>query len=308
MVISVVNAALYLSDLYHRYASVGRLEKATLCHGTCFSTLYLMGKQEGEDKGCLLPFGSLSEKRIPVFAGECYRGISDGGVNRESTSWACIEDRATAIHYSKKFKFDPDRLKQMFLEIIEDTQLVLKGERTKGDRIWNVFTSDAVPFARVTYSGDWNQMILNVQQIKAWDEEVFNRELKDGLLIWIQQVKTYIETFLEKETIEAILKKAGTVEMEIKTPSARPLKLEDRKEILKDHPIVFITDKNDEMCSGGGLLREMLIGSKMKLGRDIRWIATETNAVQEVEKFISVQGLAKKVSVISFQKFQEVFK
>src|SRR3990167_7114978 len=75
------------------------------CHGTTFSALYLMSRLQGDDRNCLVPFGNLEYMRIPTFSGECFRGISDSGINRTKTSWADLQSVNTAVDYSTQFPF-----------------------------------------------------------------------------------------------------------------------------------------------------------------------------------------------------------
>ncbi len=289
------------------------VSKGKLCHGTTFSTLYLMGKLKGEDEHNLMPFGALATKKIPVFAGECFKGIADKGCNQKYTSWVEMHKAATAIEYAKNFPFDPKKSKQVFQEIIEDTQLVLAGHRTKS-RDYDAFTRNSVPFAidctSTYWNAHWNQMILKIRQIKAWDEEDFDKELKEGLSVWIENVILYaidVKKMIGEKDYDKVMEKLNTIKDEIKNPSAFSLTTTDRESIQKTHPIVFISPRND-LGVETGRTGETFVEQKMKLGEEIRWIATEEASVGEVEAYLKLINLANRVTVITFEKLKELSK
>jgi len=263
------------------------------CHGTTFSTLYMMGKQTGDDAHCLVPFGQLAKKNIPCFAGECFRGLMDGGHNYTYSSWTSLEGSKVAESYSKHFLFDPQKIKKKFQEIITDC------DRESSDRM--------VPYSIETHTAYWNQMILQLRQYRAWDEESFQHDLEPGLQRWIGRVIKYFEANGQKHFVEEAftpaLEKMKKLQKEISNPPIFQAEPQDKEHILNAYPVVFITSISlpDSYLSG-----EYLFSRKMKLGRDIQWIATDLPHVEELQEYLRQKNLTRRVSVISFETLKEM--
>lgn len=273
------------------------IAQTKICHGTTFSTLYLIGKQKGEDIHCLMPFGELAKKKIPVFSGECTRGIMDTGVNQKYTSWVLANKADLAIHYSKTFPFKPESIYERFYNIIKETRQALDTKQSFRE----------IPYAIETESMYWNQILLWIRQIKAWDEERFQKEFKPGLLIWIEQVISNFplyKVWCREDRWETAFAKMKIVQQELVGTTAYTLSAEDRAAIAKNIPIVFVGNSEDVIWNSR--YEERLVQQKMKLGREIRIIATEPSAIPEVENYLKQKHLAWKVSVISLQKLKEI--
>lgn len=261
------------------------------CHGSTYGALYLMSCLQGDNKNSLIPFGLLENIKIPVFSGECFRGISDSGINRKNTSWVRITDDSTAVGYSKRFPFSFEDTKKYLEEIIRDND----------NPNWS-----RPPYAGQYHSAYWNKILLRIRQVRAWDEPTFQKELKDGLARWIKSEIDYFETkgrhYVNKEEQEPSLIRMKKIQDEIQESPNFQLNEEDKWQILKTYPIVFLTSSFEIDYSGppSSLLNEFGIAKKLTLGKEIQGIATEPQFIDEVRAFIQLQGLAKKVKVISF--------
>lgn len=271
------------------------IAKTKLCHGTTFSTLYQMSKQQGEDAHCMIPFGELAQKKIPVFAGECFRGIMDNGVNQKYTSWVLAKRADIAILYSHKFPFNPDAIYKILRNIITET---LASDPKNGF---------GLPYANITSTAYWNQIILQIRQIRAWDEEKFQKEFKIGLTEWIGREISYFASrkkLFQDDVWSATMEKMKCVKQELQEPPVYKLSAADKAAISKTYPIVLVA--NSEMIFSDCRHDEILVEQRVKLGRDIQIIATEPSAIPEVEAYLRQQHLARRVSVISLQKLQEL--
>lgn len=263
------------------------------CHGTTFSTLYMMGKQSGVGKNALVPFGKLAKEKIPCFAGECFVGISDIGVNRTYTSWATIEDAGLAESYSRRFPFNPEKVKKRLLEIITDF-----------DRL-----SDAqIPFTSTIHTAHWSQLILQINQYRAWDEDDFQKELAPGLTRWIVKAKEHFSKerakYFQAEDVTCVLKKMKLVQETLEKSPGFQVSSEDKKQILNAYPIVFMASFEGGWDSS--INEEVLFSRDMRLGKEIRWVATDSSHVEELEGYLKEHDLAKRVSVMAFEKLKEI--
>lgn len=261
------------------------------CHGSTYGALYLMSRLEGANKNSLIPFGLLEDQKIPIFSGECFRGISDNGINRKNTSWVHITDDSTAVGYSKRFPFSFEDAKKHLEDIVCDND--------SPDR-------NRPPYAGQYHSAYWNKILLRIRQVRAWDEPTFQSELKEGLARWIQSEIDYFEKngrqYVHQEEHHTTLIRLIKIQNEIGEAPNFQLNEQDKQQISKNYPIVFLSSsfEIDSSCPPSSLLNELGIAKKLTLGKGIQGIATEPQFINDVRAFIRFQGLAKKVKVISF--------
>ena len=284
---------------------IPKLETMGIAHGTTFSTLHLIGKQEGNDYNCLIPFGELAKKMIPCFAGECYRGISDNGVNQRSISGICIYKVIIAIDYAcaSSHKFDAKKIKDEFMEII----YLHKNHLFRFFENSIPTLSSAPPDATNTYDGFWNKMMLKLQQIRAWDEVDFQNDLRSGLINWIDDVIVYHrnrgQISCSEDKYKVILEKMKNIRCYLDKSQEYQLTEEDRNAIKKNHPIVFLSNLYPPNHNYDD--SELHICERMQLGVDIRWIATTQEAINDVQNHLKMQGLENKVNVITIEALKE---
>ncbi len=260
------------------------------CHGSTYSALYLMSRLQGDNKNSLIPFGLLENQKIPIFSGECFRGIADNGINRKSTSWVDITHDSTAVTYSKRFPFSFKDAKEYLEKIIDD----------------NKAACSRPPYAGQYHSAYWNKILLRIRQVRAWDELIFQKELKEGLTSWINTEINYFKKdgkqYIDSKEEQPCLNRMKKIQYEIQQTPHFQLNEEDKEQILKTYPIVFLTTSSEIDSSDypSSSLNEFGIQKKLTLGKEIQGIATEPQFMDEVRAFIQLQGLAKKVKVISF--------
>jgi hypothetical protein len=262
------------------------------CHGSTYSALYLMSRLEGEDKNCLVPFGRLDEQRIPTFSGECFRGISDNGINRTKTSWAPMKDGMnTAVNYSKGFGFSFEKTVEALNELITSSE----NHISKAD--------DYPPYGYTSHSAYWNRTLLRIRQIRAWDEPFFQENFKEKLIRWLDAElasfnKNQADYASKKET-ENFLQQVAKTRAEIEAPAQFQLTPEDKVQVVKTYPIVFLKDGNEFDQKIDTFFGSEYGMNKLSLGQEIRGIATSAEHVDEVKAFIHQQGLARRVEVVS---------
>lgn len=289
---------MFLVDCLSRVFGCNRpnLDKATFCHGTTFSTLYLICKQVGEEQNCLLPFGKLAKRRVPVFAGECTSesqclGIRDKAINQTCTSWNYIYRYPVSFDkYAKPFAFDINVTK----EKIDD---LIKGFRN--------YKGGFPPYDSTSHG--WNNVTLLMRQLRAWDEEGFQKTYAPDLKEWVKFAISDLERQRGTSTIEeydSVLQKMRDFEKELSDPVFFRVSQIDKENIKKNFPILFITDLRDDDYVGA---REVGYSRNMQLGREIKWIATEPQHVEEVSRFIKQKNLAGRVSVISTEVLKKKY-
>lgn len=271
-----------------------RLDKATYCHGTTFSTLYLICKQAGDEQNCLLPFGKLANRRVPVFAGECASetaclGIRDKGINEKHTSWNWILKYSDSLdRYAKKYPFDVQKTKEKMNTLIKE---------------FRDYNGGFPPYDSTTYG--WNNVSLQMRQLRAWDEEEFQRVYASDLKDWVRFAISDFKEKINIEDYESILAKMRNFEEELSQPVAFRATKIDQENIKKNFPILFITDQTEDYIPPKG--NEVGFSRNMQLGREIKWIATEPKNVEEVRSFIRQKNLANRVSVISTEVLKKKY-
>lgn len=269
------------------------------CHGSTFSALYLMSRLEGENHNSLVAYGDLDKLKIPVFSGECFRGIADNGVNREHTSWSNINDVNLSFSYANKFPFSIEDSKIFLKDIISDNNNYLK-ELAKdiNDKV-HIFSQARPRYGMDENSSYWNKIILKIRQVRAWDETLFQQEFKEGLTSWINEEKSFRERpqFINP-TEKPIYQKLVRMIEEINSPLAFQVSQADKLSILKAYPIIFFTKSVGTQTFA---CNEVGIAKKLKLGEDIDIIATSSEHISEIRSHLSQQGLAEKISLVSFE-------
>lgn len=263
-----------------------------LFHGTTFSALYLMGMMEGGYQNLFMPFGMLAKLDMPVFSGETFRGIKDDGINQTSTSWADLDHVEDAIGYSKKFPFNPEPIVTKLNYLIEGTAHWLAG-RTIPPSPFDLSTSSIPPYVDQTCDAKWNQLILQIRQLRAWDPERFDRDFTRGLQTWIDACRTYLQPHGED-----LHSKMKQIERELQKPPAFHLKEQDRQAIADATPIVFITNSYNTYSIP--TVGEHAIARPLKLGYEIRALATSDP--QKITRHLQAHGLADRITVITLDE------
>lgn len=263
-----------------------------LFHGTTFSALYLMGMMEEDHRNVLFPFGFLARVNLPVFSGETFRGIKDDGINQTSTSWADLDHVENAIGYSKKFPFNPQPIVTKLNYLIEGTAHWLAG-RTIPPSPFDLSTSSIPPYVDKTCNAQWNQLILQIRQLRAWDPDGFERQFARGLQTWIDACRTYLQP--QGADLHSKMKQ---IEQELQKPPAFRLKAQDRQAIADATPIVFIT--NSYHAYSIPTVGEYAIQSPLKLGYEIRALATSDP--QKITRHLQAHGLANRITVITLDE------
>lgn len=273
------------------------------CHGTTYSALYLMSRLKGDNKNYFVPFGELDIHKIPVFSGECFRGIASNGINRTYTSWVNINYNWCARSYAKNnsFHFSFEKTKQFLVDIIKRND------------------ENSPPYANSYSSPYWHQILLKLRQVRAWDESIFQKELKIDLAKWIQSEISYLKAHATQpiseaswgwqdmvneryKTEEEALRLMYKIQKEIEATPNFQLSEENKSEIVKTYPIVFLTPHLDVYRSVplNSCLPEFGIGARLKLGSEIQGIATDPEHIDDIKRFLKSQDLENKVRVISF--------
>jgi hypothetical protein len=262
------------------------------CHGSTYSALYLMSRLEGEDKNCLVPFGHLDKQRIPTFSGECFRGISDNGINRTKTSWAPMQDGvSTAVSYSGNFGFSFEKT----VEAMNAHITISENHISEAD--------DYPPYGYTSSSANWNRTLLRIRQIRAWDETLFQEAYKEKLGRWLDAElaafnKKHADYASRKET-KIFFASVKMIRQELEAPIGFQLTAEDKVQIMKTYPIVFLKDGDQYDQRIDTFFGSEYGMNKLTLGQEIRGIATSPEHVDEVKAFIHQQGLARRVEVVS---------
>lgn len=265
------------------------LSKANYCHGSTFSTLYLICKQSGEEQNSLIPFGKLAQRKIPVFAGECASesaclGIGDESVNATNTSWTWIYNYSKSLNaYAKKYPFNPKNAEDFFLDIVKD----FKNNPT------------FPPYRYDKESRTFNNLFLQLRQLRAWNEKEFQDKLATDLKAWIEALISFREKCEEKTTEEdkSALEKIRAFAQELSDKPTYSLTEVDKENIQKNFPILFITNLKDADSYWRGC--EVGYSRNMKLGREVKWIATDPQYMEELQNFLKLKNLTRKVSVVS---------
>lgn len=261
------------------------------CHGSTYGALYLMSRLKGRFHNCIVAFGELERQKIPTFSGECFRGIADGGINRKRTSWSSIDKNSEAVYYSRRFPFSFEECKKYLNEIIKDNENHLKGG-------WS-----QPPFATRYSTAHWKKNLLRIRQLRAWDESLFQADFRKELTRWLDAEILYFQKcggcYAEPKESEKHLKRMQEMRTEIQSENSFQLDKKDKEQILKAYPIVFLS------LSKEGFFQipnqsEFAIQGNLKLGQEINGMATEPQHMKKIEAFIQLQGLSKKVKVISF--------
>ncbi len=276
------------------------------CHGTTFSALYLMSRLQGDDRNCLVPFGNLEYMRIPTFSGECFRGISDSGINRTKTSWSDLQNVNTAVDYSRNFAFSFENTVEYLQELTDYSENHITQKDTN-------CCFEHPPYGYNHHTAYWNKTLLRIRQIRAWDEPFFQDNFKEKLSRWLDAELEYFNTHRagrapeeEEQTFFEQLKK---IRKEIESPVHFQLSPEDKVQVMKTYPIVLLNsnDRADETV-------KTFFGAeygmnRLKLGQEICGIATLPEHMDEVKGFIYQQGLARRVEVISMYAlpFEKLF-
>lgn len=89
------------------------------------------------------------------------------------------------------------------------------------------------------------------------------------------------------------------IRQELEAPIGFQLTTEDKVQIMKTYPIVFLKDGNEYDQRIDTFFGSEYGMNKLSLGQEIRGIATSPEHVDEVKAFIYQQGLARRVEVVS---------
>lgn len=297
--IIAAGVAVGVTALYWLYAQAPK-KTYDYCHGTTFSALYLMGKLQGKDKNCLIPFGELEKQRIPTFSGECTRGIGEHstycGINRKKTSWVPVDNFKTALGYSKRFCFP-------LQEDLAELRAIIKGNEDYLQNEWGI-----PPYRSQSHSAYWNKTLLRIRRVRAWDEALFKKQLKDGLQSWIDSEMKYFKVLGYKQATvqeqEDRWNYMHKLQKEIDGPVGFQLSPKDKEEIVQAYPIIFLAShKIESSLTGLGQEGEYAFSGNVQLGEDICGIATDPEYIDRLKAYLALQGLNKKVQVISIYAF-----
>jgi hypothetical protein len=285
--------------------SMKELLAASKFHGTVFSTLFIMSKMPGDDKHAVVHYGKLQALKIPCFAGECSRGIS--GVNLRGSSWsASIHTSISYATYefslfSGGSRFTIERSREILRRLINDVSVY---ERTK--KSYDLYNPDPDDLSA------WNRYELSIRRLRFLDDGAFQKEYSEKLKKWVESsIALCTERSQNLEELPQNKKRnLDTI----------PLLKEFEKVIsepLENHLI-----KNEQDCQGITDMTPVIFGSfsvsqkeqlgksdeycverSMKLGREIQYMMTDTDAsVEKIRSYLNREGLGEKISVFKFKK------
>lgn len=279
------------------FNSIKSNESNYLAHGTTFGALYLMSRLKGENHNSLISYGDLDKQKIPVFSGECFRGIADNGVNRDKTSWNAMSGLGECLSYAEKFPFSIEEVKSYLIDIIKDNEIYKKVIEKEKEENTHVFELSRPRFAMEFNTSYWNKIKLRIRQLRAWDESIF-QEFKEGLISWMNEEIAFMHRpILKNPTHLPHYKILQSLLEEVQNPTVFQLNEEEKENLLKTYPIILFTNSDNVTFEN---IKELGITKKLKLGEDIQTIATAPEFMDAIQMHLRQQGLEMKVSLISF--------
>lgn len=303
--------------------SMKQLLKHSKYHGTIFSTLFMMGKMPGDDKHALVHFGKLQALKIPCFAGECNNGIQDNHVNTRGSSWSSSfwtsQSYATASFgcLSGGSRFGIERSQKLLRDNISGyysycQELNSKKESSLKDAEFYI----CVPSEND--QTDWYRLELSIRRLRFLDDQGFQKGYTPDLIKWADVAIDICNNTIKRNSINPRLpeilrehhKETEMTKIEFlekfKKSLSEPLQndiiqnSQDRVAVLDTTPIIFGSfSVSESECLENS--SEYCVSRPMKLGRDISYIMTDTDAsVEKIRTYLSSQGFGQTLSVLKF--------
>jgi hypothetical protein len=198
---------------------------------------------------------------------------------------------STAVSYSGNFGFSFEKT----VEAMNAHITISENHISEAD--------DYPPYGYTSSSANWNRTLLRIRQIRAWDETLFQEAYKEKLIQWLDAELEYFNNnqadYASKKETENFLQQVAKTRAEIEAPAQFQLTAEDKVQIMKTYPIVFLKDGDQYDQRIDTFFGSEYGMNKLTLGQEIRGIATSPEHVDEVKAFIYQQGLARRVEVVS---------